>query len=288
MWGRKPRFWNSSHSTTSSQRLLKPRLSTYTNRALSVDLSCRHAASASCKSHAFSDHAKGGQPLVDTLSQSQGPSEPHQQHTPTWVRQKVFLERDAVHHPARNTELLERCIHFGVFIQWKQFFASAVAVCSTNPCHRTAPEKAPKGPIRVLERHGTSTKRVAEEPFGPPPTLSPSSSPPSLHTHHRHLRSHFGSRSTRTVSLVVEPWSTNALAAAQRGVAGSDDSLLGQSTRGSPSRWHWPRRSTTVRRSGGAARRPTGTASWEPKSFDVVGSKGRPDYLMAFLDATQH
>ena len=64
---------------------------------------------------------------------------------------------------------------------------------------------------------------------------------------------------------MVEPWSTNALAAAPRGVAGSDDSVLGQSTRGSTSRWHWPRRSTTARRSGGATR--------EPKSFDVVGAK---------------
>ena len=41
---------------------------------------------------------------------------------------------------------------------------------------------------------------------------------------------------------------TNARAAAQRAVAGSDGSVLGQSTRGSPSRWHWPRLFATVRK----------------------------------------
>ena len=113
----------------------------------------------------------------------------------------------------------------------------------------------------------TSTTRAPERqrkrtPEGSPqgrglilPSRPPLHVPPSTH-HHHHLRCHSGSRSTPTVSLVetlvIEPRSTNALAAAQRGVAGSDDSVLGQSTRDSPSRWHWPTRSSTWRRNGGA------------------------------------
>ena len=144
---------------------------------------------------------------------------------------------------------------------------------------------APKGPIRTQDEHQKGSRRALGRALRTVssrhlffPSHVPLHLPLSTHHHHHHLRSHFGSRSIRTVSvvetLVVEPWSTNVLAAAQRGVAGSDDSVLGQRTRGSPSRWHWPRRSTTTRRSGGATRRGNQhfLMLWEQRSARALHS----------------
>ena len=141
-----------------------------------------------------------------------------------------------------------------------------IVVRSAPPCHRTAPEKAPRKDLSE-PLHWTSTRRVREglrerlprgllkaQTSNPHPPLH---LPPS--THHRN---HFWSRSTRTVSLVetlvVEPWSTNALAAAQRGVAATTPCL------GKAREAH--RRCGTGRdappqraKCGGAARLPKGT-----------------------------
>ena len=88
---------------------------------------------------------------------------------------------------------------------------------------RSAPQDCarkglPKGPIRVPARHRMSTTRAPEGPREGRQTslfkAEASSSHPALHTHHHHFRSHFGSKSTRTVSLfgtlAVVSWSTKA------------------------------------------------------------------------------
>ena len=92
--------------------------------------------------------------------------------------------------------------------------------------------RAPEG---FLKGRGTGTRRVSSRQRPPLPLSLPSSPPPTTH-HHHHLRIHFSSRSTRIVSLIETPV----------GRCRSDDSVFGQSTRDSPSRWHWPRRSTTA------------------------------------------
>ena len=159
------------------------------------------------------------------------------------------------------------------------------ALFATGLRRKRSPSKGPK-------RHRTSTRRVPEEPREGLPqgrflllsSHPPLHLPPSTHTTTTSVAT-FGTTSTRTVSLVE---TQRARASSGATCRRSDESVHGRSTRGSPSRWHWPRRPTTARRSGGATRLPTGTASREPKSFDVMGSKGRSDYLIAFRDATQH
>ena len=127
-----------------------------------------------------------------------------------------------------------------------------IVVRSVHPCSKTAPEKtARKDRKEALEMHRTSTRRVLEMPREG-----------SLNTHRPPCRDSSG-----------RAMENEHAAAAQRGVAGSDNSALGQSTRGSPSRWHGPRCSTTARRSGGATRRPMGTESRAPKSLNVLGAK---------------